>query len=156
MSLAIGPSLQAFSGGLPILDLRITYTVAEVNELFLALGPEGLALYSVQLIVDMFFPLMYSLTMTFAMIYLAPDFIKEKKGPRIIIFLPFLGAGLDYLENMLIATQIAAFPNLSQQVILFAGAVTWAKWILMFIIFILLMLFLVKAISPTTDDDDDN
>jgi hypothetical protein len=59
------------------------------------------------------------------------------------------------VENILIATQIAAFPNLSEATIGIAATVTWAKWVVLSFSFVLLLIFLVPALSPTKDDEQD-
>jgi len=149
MGIWLTPEMQAISGGLTILDMRIGYTTSDVLELFTALGSEGLALYSILQVIDMLFPLTYASTMTFAMIYLSPDLLKEKRFTKIVFFFPLIAAAFDYLENVLIATQIAAFPALSELAIVVASTVTWLKWMFLFMAFILLIIFLILAMSPS-------
>ncbi len=151
MSLAIWPPMTELSGGLPILDTMITYNYNDVVALFTALGSEGRGLYSIQQIIDMIFPIMYSVTLTLALILLAPSPVRKRKWARIVVFLPLAGAAFDYAENILIATQIAAFPSLSEAIIGIAAFVTWTKWVLLSFSFVLLLIFLVPALSPTKD-----
>jgi hypothetical protein len=149
LGVGISPAIQLASGGLTILDLRITYTFSDALELFTALGSDGLALYNILQVVDTIFPLMYSITIALILIHIAPAIVKEKKPGRIIFFLPLIAAGFDYLENVLIASQMAAFPNLSELVISIAAFATWAKWVFMFLSFIILIIFAIFAGSPS-------
>lgn len=149
LGVGFSPAIQSVSGGLTILDLRIAYTFSDAQELFTALGSDGLALYSILQVVDMIFPLMYSLTITLLLIYIAPAIAKERKPGKILFFLPIIGAAFDYLENVLIASQIAAFPNLSELIIALASFATWMKWVFMFLSFIILIIFAILAGSPS-------
>ena len=155
MILAIGPPMAELSGGLPILDTRITYNYSDVVTLFTALGGEGLGLYTIQQLIDMIFPLLYSLTLTLTLILLIPNSVSKRKWARVVVFLPLIGAALDYLENILIATQIAAFPNLSEIIIGIAASVTWVKWVILSFSFVLLLIFLIPALSPAKEEEQD-
>lgn len=131
MMVGIQPQMLALTGGLPILDTRLAYTFDDVNELLTALGASGRQLYTYHQIADSLFPLAYALTMAFVLGTLVRRVSPENARTRAMVLLPLLGALFDYLENALIATQIASYPALSPAIIAVASAMTGAKWILM-------------------------
>ena len=110
-----------------ILDIRFSYSFQEVTELFASLGSEGLLTYSAIHVVDTFFPLANGFTMILAITYLTKN--RTEGYLRYLAIIPILTIIFDFAENILIETQIAAYPILSEQVILFAGMMTGIKFI---------------------------
>jgi hypothetical protein len=60
------PAIEEHSGGVPILDMRMSYTPEEVYQLFSALGIAGRQAYrTLHLVPDMLFPISYALLFAF-------------------------------------------------------------------------------------------
>ena len=60
------PTIELHSGGVPILDMRMSYTPEEAYELFMALGTAGRQAYlTLHLVPDMLFPISYALLFAF-------------------------------------------------------------------------------------------
>ncbi|MBD3158885.1 MAG: hypothetical protein GF309_08870 [Candidatus Lokiarchaeota archaeon] len=149
MMLVLLPQFLAISGGLLPLDLRITYTPNEANTLFSALGEEGIAIYhSIQLF-DMGFPIALAITLssTIALTYssLRPA---ESKLP-LTAFVPFFTAAFDYAENILVWTQLDAYPSTSSQVLLLAGTMSSIKVVLLVISVSLALLCAIRYLITT-------
>ena len=60
------PTIETHSGGVPILDMRMSYTPEEAYQLFAALGTAGRQAYrTLHLVPDMLFPISYALLFAF-------------------------------------------------------------------------------------------
>ncbi|MHA2235541.1 MAG: hypothetical protein ACXABH_09440 [Candidatus Thorarchaeota archaeon] len=122
-----------------ILDIRFSYSFQQVTDLFTALGSDGLQLYSIIHVIDTFYPLANGFTIIIAFNYLRKDHTGRKNQYFMIV--PILGIIFDFVENILIETQIATFPIISEQVIFLASIMTTTKWIFlgcgMFVVIIL-------------------
>ena len=146
MALVIQPAILAASGGIPILDIRLSYTYQDAVDLFTALGSYGRALYSLQQGVDLFFPAAFGITLALIIGYLTGKLSPGQHEKSFILSVPLIGAVFDYAENSLIAFQLASFPNLSQLVIEMASYMTMLKWFFDFTaIIVILLLVLVLA-----------
>jgi hypothetical protein len=128
MSIGITPQVDAITGGIGLLDTRLFYTFDEVNSLFLLLGSQGLQLYTYQKIVDMIFPLGYGLPLAFLQVLVLKQISEESSRIRYLTLIPIAGMILDYIENLLIWSQIIAFPGLSIIVVGAAAIATVLKW----------------------------
>lgn len=145
MMVGIQPQMMALTGGLPILDTRLAYTFNDVNDLLTALGVSGRQLYTYHQIADSVFPLAYALTMAFVLAILAKRVLPENARTRATVLLPLVGAVFDYLENALIASQIASYPTLSPAIIAVATGMTGVKWIFMAASFAAILLLAVVS-----------
>jgi len=140
------------SGILALLDMRFFYTFDEVTEYLTALGETGRTYYLYQKIVDSFFPIGYGLGIALALGYL---FRKSdiKNSWHYIILIPIIAAIFDYIENMLLTTQILSFPTISEVIVSIAAITTLIKWIfLLSAIGVLFVCFLVFAVKRRTSD----
>jgi len=135
----VQPQLLAASGGLPVLDMRFTYTYDEALNLLTQLGEEGRHLYSVMQLLDTVFPAAYGLSMALALGLLTARLFPNSHTHALVLLLPILAALLDYVENILVATQIAAFPDLSASIISVAAIVTALKWTFLSLGFVALL-----------------
>ena len=115
---------------LDVLDLRDSYTLADVETLFTAMQAEGRAVCTQLVIFDFFFPFVYG---TFFVLVLA-FFIKRifPKQPKRILFalFPLSIIPIDYIENFNTLRLLAAYPNLSPEKVAFASQITSIKHIL--------------------------
>ncbi len=130
MSVWLMPQLLAMSGGLQIMDTRLWYTADDVASLLGALGPDGRAMYSYLQLVDTIYPAAYAIT--FALVL---AFMLERTGElghrlRLLFIVPYLAALADYIENILMATQIATYPSISADIVTAASIATTIKWAL--------------------------
>jgi len=62
--------VKSISYKLEILDIRSSYSFADVSDLFKALGADGIKLYKEILIVDTFYPMVYTSLFILCMVYL--------------------------------------------------------------------------------------
>ncbi len=124
----VHPQILALSGGLPILDSRLSYTFADVEHLFTVLGEQGRQLYTTLQVLDLIFPLGYGMSMTLALTGIITRLFPEGHPMEKAIFIPILGMIFDYLENITIAALIASYPNLSLLVVSIANIFTQLKW----------------------------
>ncbi len=136
----IVPRMQAISGGLLPLDIRLSYSMDDVNELFDALGADGRTLYAQMHIVDMIYPLAYSLALVLGIAFFLGKRDAEGSSETPFILFPLVPAVFDYIENILIGTQLASHPALSGAIIGAASAATTVKWITLAISLGLLLL----------------
>lgn len=137
------------SGGLLALDMRLGYSIADVNQLFSALGTAGRQLYSLFQIADLIFPIDLALTMMFILIMITSKFLDPNSRLRIIIFIPLVALIADYIENGLIATQLFSYPALSDLIIIIASFFTTIKWGLMSLTFLLVIILGIYALLKT-------
>ncbi|TFF84609.1 hypothetical protein EU524_00805 [Candidatus Thorarchaeota archaeon] len=128
ISLGIVPQIDEITSGIGLLDTRFFYSFEDVIELFDALSAQGLMLYTNQKIVDMVFPLGYALPLAMIQALINKKAFSEGSRASYLVLLPILGMFLDYGENIFIATQIVAYPILSQPVVVAASIATLLKW----------------------------
>ena len=126
-------------------DTRFCYTFEEIQAVFDGLGSQGLQVWSTVHLLDYFFPLVYMLAMVFAIgLELKKLNIFERYDK--VLLLPILGCIADYTENILVQSQVFAFPNISAIVINVASYVTLIKWAFLtlgFVVIILLILLII-------------
>ncbi|MHA2045669.1 MAG: hypothetical protein ACXAAO_12840 [Candidatus Thorarchaeota archaeon] len=135
------------SGILAFLDMRFFYTFDDVTEYLTALGETGRTYYLYQKIVDSFFPIGYGLGIALALGYLCKK--SDIKNPwHSIILIPIIAAIFDYIENILLTTQIVSFPTISETIVSVAAITTLIKWIFLLsaigVLFVSVLLFAVK------------
>lgn len=131
MDLLFQAQILIITGGRPILDVRPWYSFEAAVQLFNLLGENGRALYSQQQILDAVFPILFGTAFSQGIAHVNNLRGEEDTAWRKLVLLPFLETFFDYLENLLIATQLMAFPALSPVVISFACIATIAKWVLL-------------------------
>ena len=142
----VNPQILALSGGLPILDTRPGYTIAEVEHLFTVLGEQGRQLYTTLQVLDLIFPLGYGISMTLALAGIITRLFPEGHSMEKAILIPILGMIFDYLENITIATLIASYPNLSPLVVSIANIFTLLKWSSMILALTLLAILAILTL----------
>ena len=142
----VTPQILAQSGGAPILDIRPGYTFADVEHLFTVLGEQGRQLYTTLQVIDLIFPLAYSMTLTLALTSVITKLFPEGHSMEKAVSLPILGMIFDYLENITIATLIASYPNLSPLAVSVASVFTQLKWSFIILTITLLVILVVLAL----------
>jgi hypothetical protein len=126
MNLWSAPRIEELSGGLRLLDMRLTgYSHAEAKDFVDAIGDEGAALYlGWQLWLDTIFPPLLGAVLFFFYRWLFPGL------PGLIIgtvSLTYVAA--DYLENMAVAAMVRAGANgLTPEMAAKASQWTVTKW----------------------------
>ena len=76
----------------------------------------------------MVFPLGYALPLAMIQALVNSKAFSGGSKTGYLVLLPLIGMLLDYAENTLIATQIAAYPALSQTIVTMASVATILKW----------------------------
>ncbi|MDH4215194.1 MAG: hypothetical protein OEV85_14865, partial [Candidatus Thorarchaeota archaeon] len=62
----------------------------------------------------------------------------ERGKMKLLLLLPLIGCLTDYLENIFVLSQVLAYPNLSEPIIILASAFTTIKWISLALSFIVI------------------
>lgn len=126
MNLWSAPQIEAMSGGLRLLDMRITgYSFAEAKDFVTAIGEEGVALYlGPQLWLDMIFPPLLGAVLFFCYRWLFPGWVGLAIGSMSLTYV-----FLDYLENLALLTILRAGPNfMTPEMVALANQWTITKW----------------------------
>jgi hypothetical protein len=91
-------------------DMRFTSSAADVESFLTTCGEAGRVAYGNMLLADLFYPAVVGLFMASS---LAMVLSRLAPGGRIVslAWLPMLGAGFDYLENVFAWRALAAFPQ---------------------------------------------
>ncbi len=129
---AVISRLDTLAGKIGMIDTQFSYTPAQVFEMVAAYGPEGRALYVLStLTADLLFPFNYSLLLALLMILTYRQAFANPTWVRRLIFIPFLTAGMDLLENAGIVALLLSFPQQWVWLAQAAGLFTTLKWIFM-------------------------
>lgn len=138
-------------GDFTIPDLRFGYSFDQIQTAFDGLGGEGLRTWALAHSPDYIFPLAYSLAMMIGITLELRKLEIQDKRFKMMIFIPLAGGIADYIENILILSQVYSYPTLSESIILIASGVTILKWIILSVGFItmfsLLMLILIRKMK---------
>jgi len=124
-------------------DTNFGYGYDDLKDAFDTLGMEGLQVWSQVHLLDLLFPLGYSFALVIGITMELNSLYPDDKRLRVISIVPLFAAMADYLENAIIASQIAVYPNLSPAIVAIASLVTITKWVLLGFGFgiVLLLLF---------------
>ena len=154
---AVAMAMMDQSGILAFLDMRFFYTFDDVTEYLTALGETGRTYFIYQKIIDSFFPIGYGLGIALALGYIFR--MRDIKSPwHSIILIPIIAAIFDYLENILLTTQIVSFPNISEVIVSIAAIITLIKWIFLLssivLLFVAVLIFVVKKRTPDSQNSE--
>lgn len=127
-------------------DTRFGYSFEEIQVVFDGLGLEGLQAWTMVHLLDYLFPLVYSFAMVFALGIQLTKLNLTSQNVKRVLLLPILGCIADYIENILVQTQVIAYPNISELVINLASYATIIKWILLALGFVTIMLLSLLVI----------
>ena len=129
-------------------DTSLMYGYEDIQHFFDTLGTEGLQVWSMVHLLDILFPIAYSFAFLIGIALELKIVYPQKRELRVLFLVPLIAAIADYLENLLIATQIASYPSLSPAIITIASFATIAKWIALgfafVIVFVLLFVWTVR------------
>ncbi len=105
-------ALTTHSGGLMILDMRLSYTPDEAYTLLESLGAEGRRLYVTMLLTgDILLPVTYSLFFATVSAWLLNRVAPPHHPAQRLSLLAFVGGAADLVENGCILALLFAFPN---------------------------------------------
>jgi len=155
------PTIQAHSGGVPILDTRMSYTPDEAHSLFAALGPEGRRAYRMlHLLPDMLFPIGYALLFCFASAWFLVRLLPLDHRWQWLSLTPLISGLADILENLSLVVASLLFPSRVDVLVQAASVLTRIKFGLMPVGVIFLGAMLViwfvqgrpeRHVAPPTD-----
>jgi hypothetical protein len=101
--------------GNPPPDVQFTSSAADVEHFLAACGEAGREAYRNMLLADLFYPAVFGLflasSLAMTMSRVAPSRLVMGRRPTDLAWLPFLGAGFDYLENALAWRALTVFPQ---------------------------------------------
>jgi hypothetical protein len=111
---------QAACGGRPILDARWSYTAAVSHDYLTACGPDGRTAIAHQQIADLIYPALYAAVLTVAFALLLRFIAPTHATWHLLVLLPLITAGLDYVENIGVSNQLGVYPGPAALVPLFS------------------------------------
>ncbi|MCD6332410.1 MAG: hypothetical protein J7L89_03970 [Bacteroidales bacterium] len=126
-------AIKEVSGGYGVLDTRFSYSPETAYEYFDHYGVEGRTKYDPFQLIDLFYPLAYSLFLS-CLLFLS--FPKKK----IIWLIPLVAALFDYIENGLLYLTNHHFPDINPTLIHYSSFCTSAKWTLILISILLILM----------------
>jgi len=144
------PTIEEHSGGVPILDMRMSYTPEEVYQLFSALGIAGRQAYrTLHLVPDMLFPISYALLFAFTGAWFLVRLLPLEHPLQWLILTPLISGLADILENLSLVVSGLAYPNRMDWLVHVASLLTKIKFGLMpvgavFLIIITVVWFIRK------------
>ena len=144
------PTIEEHSGGVPILDMRMSYTPEEAYQLFSALGIAGRQAYrTLHLVPDILFPISYSLLFAFTVAWFLVRLLPLEHPLQWLILIPLISGLADILENLSLVVSGLVYPNRIDWLAQVASLLTKIKFGLMpiglvFLIIIVVMWFVRK------------
>jgi hypothetical protein len=144
------PTIEGHSGGVPILDLRKSFSPDDAYELFTALGPEGRQAYLVlHLVPDTLFPIGYALVFAFISAWFLVRLLPLDHRLQWLSIIPLISGLADVLENLSLVICNLAYPGRIDWLVQFANLLTKVKFGLLpiglvFLIIIVVMWFIRK------------
>lgn len=123
--------LQAASGGVGPLDLRLSYTPAEADAALRAYGDVGRHFYLlVELTLDVLYPVVYALFLSLTLTYCFRLVLPAEHGLLRVALLPLATMIVDYLENAGLVTLLVNYPRSLPAIAAVASVLTTVKWTL--------------------------
>jgi hypothetical protein len=107
----VAPWLRDHMGGEKLLDEMFWRTPAEPDTALEAYGPDGRDFYRNVLLVDLFFPIVYSVFLALSVAFAAPKIPRLRPFANLAPLLPIAGGMFDWGENILFLTQLSRFPD---------------------------------------------
>ena len=105
------PSAAAACGGQPILDQRWGYTIADVAGYLRACGAAGREAVLRQQNADLLYPAVFGLMLTVSFALLLRFVARPGSALHLLVLLPAVTTGADYLENIGLRTVLALYPE---------------------------------------------
>ena len=144
------PTIEGHSGGVPILDLRGSFTPDDAYALFTALGTEGRQAYLIlHLVPDTLFPIGYALVFAFISAWFLVRLLPLDHRLQWLSIIPLISGLADVLENLSLVICNLAYPGRIDWLVQFANLLTKVKFGLLpiglvFLIIIVVMWFIRK------------
>jgi hypothetical protein len=152
------PTIEKFSGGLPTLDLRSSFTPEDAYQLFTALGNEGRLAYRLfHLIPDTLFPISYSLTFAFISAWFLVRLLPLDHSLQWLSLIPLISGLADVFENLCLVFASLAYPGRIDWLVQGAFLMNRVKFGLLpiglgFLIIIVVTWFIRKRPGPTEEN----
>lgn len=129
----LGARIEALSGGVGPLDLRLAYSPAEAYTALAAYGDEGRQLYLlIELTLDLIYPLVYGLFFALTIVYCLRPVLAKTHILQRAALLPLVAMLADWGENAGLALLLLNYPNRMDGLAAFTSTVTTIKWIFAF------------------------
>ena len=126
------PTIEEHSGGVPILDMRMSYTPEEAYQLFTALGTAGRQAHRIlHLVPDMLFPICYSLAFAFTSAWFLVRLLPLDHPLQWLSLTPLISSLADILENLSLVMSSLAYPSPIDWLVQVASLLTKIKFGLM-------------------------
>ena len=144
------PTIEEHSGGVPILDMRMSYTPQEAYQLFTALGTAGRqADRTLHLVPDILFPICYALAFAFTGAWFLVRLLPLDHPLQWLSLTPLISGLADVLENLILVISSLAYPDRIDWLVRVAALLTKIKFGLMpvgvvFLIIIVVVWFIRK------------
>jgi hypothetical protein len=144
------PTIQEYSGGLTILDLRSNFSPDDAYELFSALGAEGRQAYLfLHLVPDTLFPVGYALAFAFMSAWFLVRLLPLDHRLQWLSMIPLISGLSDVLENISLVICNLAYPRRIDWLVRLAHLLTKVKFGLLpiglvFLIIIVVIWFIRK------------
>ena len=95
------PTIEQHSGGIPILDMRMSYTPEEVYQLFSGLGIAGRQAYrTLHLVPDMLFPISYAFLFAFTGAWFLVRLLPLEHPLQWLILIPLISGIADREQHI--------------------------------------------------------
>jgi hypothetical protein len=144
------PTIQEYSGGLAILDMRASFSPDDAYELYTALGTEGRKAYLIlHLLPDTLFPIGYALTFAFISAWFLVRLLPLDHRLQWLSMIPLISGLADVVENLSLVICNLVYPGRIDWLVRFANLLTKVKFGLLpiglvFLIIIVLIWFVRK------------
>lgn len=144
------PTIQEYSGGVTILDLRTDFSPDDAYELFSALGTEGRRAYlALHLFPDTLFPIGYSLAFAFMSAWFLVRLLPLNHRLQWLSMIPLISGLCDVLENLSLVVANLVYPGRIDWLVRVAHLLNKVKFGLLpiglvFLIIIVVMWFIRK------------
>jgi len=123
------PTIEEHSGGVPILDTRVSYAPEDAYELLAALGTEGRKAYlTLHLVPDTIFPIGYALLFAFISAWFLVRLLPLDHRLQWLSMIPLISGLADVLENLALVTANLAYPGRIDWLVRFANLMTQVKF----------------------------
>jgi hypothetical protein len=144
------PTIQEYSGGITILDLRSNFSPHDAYELFSALGTEGRRAYlALHIIPDTLFPIGYALAFAFMSAWFLVRLAPLDHRLQWLSMIPLISGLADVIENLSLVICNLAYPQRIDWLVRIAHLLTKVKFGLLpiglvFLIIIVVIWFIRK------------
>jgi hypothetical protein len=152
------PTIEKFSGGLPILDTRSSFTPEDAYQLFTALGNEGrLAYRFFHLVPDTLFPISYALAFAFICAWFLVRLLPLDHTLQWLSLIPLISGLADIFENLSLVFASLTYPDRIDWLVQVAFLLNRIKFGLLpiglvFLIIIVVIWFIRKRPGPTEEN----